>query len=269
MIYAISDIHGCLDAFEKRLAQINPELQKEGNQLVLLGDYIDGGRDSYRVLNRVYSLQKQYGDEKIIVLKGNHEAWFEDFLAGRGRDWLAEDDNYNTSGTFLTEEQRAEQDKICSREDKIDYFVRTIKTNHRELLLWMKKLRYYYETTTQIFVHAGVDEEIPEEEMAYCIPGTPEYVMTGKYPPTIGKFYKDIIAGHVAARTAADYAGHSEGRGFQGIFYDGYSHYYIDGSVECTGNLLCLAYDEEQKKYYELKSDGRLALIKNVMDEAM
>ena len=86
--------------------------------------------------------------------------------------------------------------------------------------------------------------------------------MTGKYPPTIGKFYKDIIAGHVSAKTAADYAGHSEDSGFQGIFFDGYSHYYIDGSVECTGNLLCLAYDEEKKKYYELKSDGRLALIK-------
>ena len=86
--------------------------------------------------------------------------------------------------------------------------------------------------------------------------------MTGKFPPTIGKFYKDIIAGHVAARTAASYADHIEGRGIQGIFYDGYSHYYIDGSVLSTGNLLCLAYDEEQGKYYELKSDGRLALIK-------
>lgn len=36
MIYAISDIHGCLDAFEKRLEQINPELQKEGNRRVLI-----------------------------------------------------------------------------------------------------------------------------------------------------------------------------------------------------------------------------------------
>ena len=263
MIYAISDIHGCLDAFETRLAQINAELEKEGNRLVLLGDYIDRGPDSYRVLNRVYSLQKRYGAEKIIVLKGNHEVWFEEFLAGRGRDWLAEDDNYKTSGTFLTEEQRAEQDKIFSRENKINYFVRTIHENHRELLSWMKKLPCYYETATQIFVHAGVDEEIPEEEMVYCIPGTPEDVMTGKFPPTIGKFYKDIIAGHVAAATAADYAGCMEGRDFGGIFYDGYSHYYIDGSVPDTGNLLCLAYDEEQRKYYELKSDGRLALINN------
>lgn len=132
-----------------------------------------------------------------------------------------------------------------------------------KLLSWMNKLPYYYETATQIFAHAGVDEEIPEEEMEYCILGTPEYVMTGKFPPTIGKFYKDIIEGHVSASTAASYAGHIEDRDFQGIFYDGYSHYYIDGSVECRGNLLCLVYDEEQGKYYELKSDGSLELIKN------
>lgn len=268
MIYAISDIHGCLDAFEKRLAQISMDLEKKGNRLVLLGDYIDRGRDSYGVLNRVYSLQKQYGDEKVVALKGNHEVWFEDFLAGRGRDWLAEDNNYKTSATFLTMEQRAKQDRIPFRAAKIGYFVRTINANHWELLSWMNKLPCYYETATQIFVHAGVDEQIPEEEMAYCTLATPEYVMTGKYPPTTGKFYKDIIAGHVAAREVANYARHVEDWVGQGIFYDGYSHYYIDGSVEYTGNLLCLAYDEEKKKYYELKSDGKLALIKNsVKDE--
>lgn len=27
MIYTISDMHGCLEAFEKRLAQINAELE--------------------------------------------------------------------------------------------------------------------------------------------------------------------------------------------------------------------------------------------------
>lgn len=74
----------------------------------------------------------------------------------------------------------------------------------------------------------------------------------------------------MAAREVANYAGHIEGQSFQGIFYDEYSHYYIDGLVLGTGNLLCLAYDEEQRKYYELKSDGRLALIKNsVRDEEM
>ena len=37
-----------------------------------------------------------------------------------------------------------------------------------------------------------------------------------------------------------------------GIFYDGQSRYYIDGSVQRAGRLLCLAYDEQMGTYYEL-----------------
>lgn len=50
--------------------------------------------------------------------------------------------------------------------------------------------------------------------------------MTGKYPPSIGAFYKDIIVGHVAASSVA------RDPDFKGIFYDGESHFYIDGSAE-------------------------------------
>ena len=112
----------------------------------------------------------------------------------------------------------------------------------------MRNLRLYYETDTQIFVHAGVDEDIPEEEIQWCTLGTPDYVMTGKYPPSIGHFYKDIIAGHVAAsHLARDFR-------FRDIFYDGESHYYIDGSAAKFGRILCLAYDEKPEKYYQLEA---------------
>ena len=63
-------------------------------------------------------------------------------------------------------------------------------------------------------------------------------MFVGKYPATTWKFYKDIIAGHVAAVSVA---GELD---FKGIYYDGQSHFYIDGAVEHTGNLLVLVYDE-------------------------
>ena len=79
--------------------------------------------------------------------------------------------------------------------------------------------------------------------------------MTGKYPPSIGHFYKDIIAGHVAAsHLARDFR-------FRDIFYDGESHYYIDGSAAKFGRILCLAYDEKPEKYYQLEEDGCLKEI--------
>ena len=48
MIFAISDIHGCFDLFMEKLKLIEPELQDANNKLILLGDYIDRGPDSFR-----------------------------------------------------------------------------------------------------------------------------------------------------------------------------------------------------------------------------
>ena len=38
-----------------------------------MGDYIHGGADNYGVLDKIISLQNRYGEDKIIVLLGNHE----------------------------------------------------------------------------------------------------------------------------------------------------------------------------------------------------
>ena len=86
-------------------------------------------------------------------------------------------------------------------------------------------------------------------------------MMVGKYPPSVGHFYKDIIAGHVAASHLA------KDKGFRDIFYDGESHYYIDGSTAKFKRILCLAYDEATKKYYQLEEDGTLRDIRGMRQE--
>ena len=255
MIYAMSDIHGQYNLFVKRIEQIKPLLEGD-NKLILLGDFIDRGNKSFECLKLAFDLEQEFGKEKVIVLKGNHEVWFEEFLFLNEDVWLAEDKDFFTSGTFLTKEQFKELDVLPNREARIDYVKKCIKESHKELLAWMRKLRLFYETDTQIFVHAGVDEDIPEEEAEWCTIGTPDYVMTGKFPPTTGHFYKDIIAGHVAASHLA------RDLSFSGIFFDGESHYYIDGSAAKFRRVLCLAYDEKEKKYYQFEEDGKLKEIK-------
>jgi len=66
--YAIGDIHGCLQTFNKLLNEIGYD--KYNDKLILLGDYIDRGVDSKGVLKRIIELQK---DGNVIVLMGNHE----------------------------------------------------------------------------------------------------------------------------------------------------------------------------------------------------
>lgn len=69
MIYAMSDIHGCIENLKKQMEQVD---LSEKNRIVFLGDYIDYGNSSYQVLKYIWDLQKKYGAEKVVVLKGNH-----------------------------------------------------------------------------------------------------------------------------------------------------------------------------------------------------
>ena len=54
MLFAMSDIHGCFDEFINRIHDLNDlETVKAGkDKLILLGDYIDRGPESYKVLQK-------------------------------------------------------------------------------------------------------------------------------------------------------------------------------------------------------------------------
>ncbi|MCC3865673.1 metallophosphoesterase [Terrisporobacter petrolearius] len=206
LIYAISDIHGCLEQFEYSLELID---LSDNNMLILLGDYIHGP-NSYGVLNKIMDLQNKYGRDKVIALMGNHEE-----MAIRGRWAIDEDRN-----------QGEEDDRYIT---------------------WMMSLPYYYVTDQQIFCHAGIDEEA-EDMWEY---GTDDYTFIEKFPAETGEFYMDIIAGHVGTSVI------SQNPRYHDIYFDGQSHYYIDGTVLESGIIPVIAVDTEQNKYYSITETGQ------------
>lgn len=252
MIYAMSDIHGCLDIFQKNVEQL--ELSGD-NRLILLGDYIDRGPESGQTLRYIYDLQQEHGADKIIVLRGNHEEdfleWIDTVTHPDGisfNNWLAYDRGLTTFRTLVTAEQLAEYMRFAAtvKGDELitrlnEKAVEMILETSGDLIKWLRTLPYYYKTETQIFVHAGIDEEA---EDLWEI-GTPEYMFVGKPFDLIGtgEFYMDIIAGHIATSRI------SGRRGFHGVFHDGMSHYFIDGTTVVSGKIPVLAYDEKSGKY--------------------
>ncbi len=66
--FVISDIHGCYDTFCALISKIN--LKKE-DQLYLLGDYIDRGPHSAKVID--YILELMDNGYQLYPLRGNHE----------------------------------------------------------------------------------------------------------------------------------------------------------------------------------------------------
>lgn len=82
--YFVSDIHGQYQAFQKALqdASFSPS---QGDKLYVIGDMIDRGPQSKDVLLSLLELRQQY-PQQVILIKGNHEQMFEDWLDRRGND---------------------------------------------------------------------------------------------------------------------------------------------------------------------------------------
>ena len=117
---------------------------------------------------------------------------------------------------------------------------------------WMENLPVYYSEGDVIFVHAGVDEEL-EESWDW----TDEYTCMWKHPAQTGKFFENlkIVAGHVGTAEIA------EDPTFHDIYYDGESHYFIDGTVQESGEIPVLMADTDTGEFYRVTESGEWIIL--------
>ena len=99
-----------------------------------------------------------------------------------------------------------------------------------------------------IFVHAGIDEEAVEDWEWE----SSDRDFLEKFPAELGKFEggMKIVDGHVGTAVI------SEDPRFHDIYYDGESHYYIDGTVYDSGVIPVLMFDCEENRYYQVVDGG-------------
>ncbi|MGX7012970.1 metallophosphoesterase [Vagococcus silagei] len=257
-IYAMSDIHGCYDAMMNSLKYIHLE---PSDVIVFIGDYVDGGSESFKVLKEIMNFEKSYPNQ-VVVLLGNHDEWLVDWLFSNKEmnDFHALKIGYETVMSFFNE---FEIQNIINETKNSDAFSADLvelnnvlhqkimqSEKYKELLSWLRektKEKRYFETETQIFVHAGIDEDAED----FWKVGTPDYVFTGKYPATKGKFYKDIISGHVYSEEVA-----CDESYFGSIYWDEKSHYFIDGHTTKSNIVPVLRYDTEISKYSFLNTSN-------------
>lgn len=222
ILYCMSDIHGCLGEFEEDLSLVAERLEEDDVRLILLGDYIHGGMDSRGVFDSIMSLQYRYGQDKVVALMGNHEEFV---LLG------------DSTIDHMVKSYRNVMDERDSDDDEDKY------------LRWMENLPLYYTEGNTIFVHAGIDEDAGD--LWEWVTG--DETFTGKYPAQTGQIEginEKVVAGHVST---AEISGDSH---YHDIFYDGASHYYIDGTVLDSGRIPVLKVDTETDKYYRVTEFG-------------
>ena len=137
-VFAIGDIHGCFNAM-KELIESKIQLCKE-DKLIFLGDYIDRGPDSKKVLDYIIELQNNKYD--IVTLCGNHEsmlidAWYDEKLKYK---WIQN----GGSETLLS------------------FGTNQLKNIDSRYILFLENLNYYYGLDKYIFVHAGFNDSIED-----------------------------------------------------------------------------------------------------------
>jgi serine/threonine protein phosphatase 1 len=170
---AIGDIHGCVHALYELVDAIN--LQPD-DRLVVLGDYVDQGRDTRDVIDLLIDLQNAC---QLITLQGNHE---EMLLAG------------------LTSEAASRQWQECGgfatlNSYRVGASIEVIPDRHLEFI---RRSRDYFETPTHLFVHAGYDPELPMDKQ-------PDYALRWALlePSEAAPHYsgKTAICGHTEQHT--------------------------------------------------------------------
>ncbi len=136
-IFAIGDIHGCLD----KLARLTQRIDASRNDtIIFLGDYIDRGPDSAGVIEFLLNFREK-SPSNIIFLKGNHEVMLLDYLSGRNQESYLYYGGVDTS------------DSYSARYGKF-----SIPEEH---LAFLKGLESFYQTEKYFFVHAGLKPGVP------------------------------------------------------------------------------------------------------------
>lgn len=146
-IFAIGDIHGCLDKLEVMMERI--DLNDEEDMLVFIGDYIDRGPDPKGVVDFVLELKSRL--KNVVCLLGNHEQTFLNFYFHRRDSDLFYFNGGDTTIESYGLVETTEGKKINVPENHLEFF---------------KSLLPYYETDDYIFVHAGIRSGIPMEKQS-------------------------------------------------------------------------------------------------------
>lgn len=252
MIYAISDLHGSYKALEGVTAFLNNEkVDLNKDKLLLLGDYIDRGPDSLKVLEKIISLQEKFGERNIIALKGNHEELFLAWLKNPVNTLTLNNGGIQTVASFLQGDlgkiyydgigNLLDQDYNKVNNEIVDY----INEEYKDIINWIENLPYYHEEKNTLFVHAGFNE-FPSRHWSESSTDDMTWMFPAQYGYT--PWNKVVVAGHIMTREL-----HPEytSQELKDSIYRNKDHIYIDGAAFINEKANILEVDDQKREYYD------------------
>lgn len=159
VLYAIGDIHGCLDQLLALEAQIVADAARVDGErwLIYLGDYVDRGPKSAQVLDHILAPPPE--GFRRVCLRGNHEAMMLAAIRNPAAldDWLAFGGEETMSSYGVSESQLAG----ARGRSRMQILQAHIPDEHIELL---DGLPVAFSLPGYTFVHAGLRPGVPLAE---------------------------------------------------------------------------------------------------------
>jgi len=182
--YGVGDIHGMRGLLDNLLGSIEADASAshERATVVFLGDLVNRGPSSRQVLERLIVGPQRRGD-RWITLRGNHDQLLLDAVAGK------------SEAAFRQLMQKGGAETLASygvgrREASLSRARRAIPSEH---LRFLDALPFYFHAGDHLFVHAGIDPQVPLDRQK-------EAVMMTIREPFLRKSYLlpfTVVHGHV------------------------------------------------------------------------
>ena len=203
--YIISDIHGEEKKFHRMLKKLNIDLSVD--VLIIDGDILDRGQDSLKLFYEILQMRQEYGNDHVIIIKGNHEYFLSAFLKGNLPKSVYSSQGYGGADTIREVEELSEDEKkkLIEIIDSLPLY-KTVFSEKRqeEIIVTHTGVHYEYIITNAngtINVIKSIETAAEKDEFRFLING---YLQRESPYSVIKSLDKTMIIGHVPTPFIAD-----------------------------------------------------------------
>jgi serine/threonine protein phosphatase 1 len=231
-VYAIGDVHGCVDLLEKAFRWIDNDIASVSGQRfvqVFLGDYVDRGPDTKRTLDLLIDRSRHH---ETVFVRGNHERLLLDFLEQPTvlSEWWSIGGAQTLMSYGLSPTSRWKPGEEFSLRDAL---VAAMPHPHRAFL---ESLKAAFSCGDFFFTHAGARPGIPldlqrEDDLMWIM----DPFLNSRYD-----FGKVVVHGHTPVRSPEVYS----------------NRINIDTGAYATGLLSVLSIEDDRLAFQLVSKSG-------------
>jgi serine/threonine protein phosphatase 1 len=167
--YVVPDIHGRFDLLVDGLAEISAHTGGRSGTIVALGDYVDKGPDSRRVIDRLRAGPPD--GWSLVSLRGNHDVMMVEALRNPAKmdGWL------ERGGDTVIESYGGDPSNVPAGD-----------------IEWLDRLPVMHIDRFRIYVHAGLDPDLPLDQQ------TEKTMLWSRYPKDFQRGFgeRHVVHGH-------------------------------------------------------------------------